>query len=575
MMKTASAFLCAPAPTKPATKWSQGLSSRLGSSPASWSRQSLLLISTALTLFLLVVDSALQPQDWSLTAGSEIAFYLLGLCTAFIYLQFGGGFRKPSKKSSSCGAKEGRGKLSEGGFSAGTPPSHGGFLRKSSSLAPLDKATVSLGPGGGESGTGSSRMPGSRSSSPLHSAVSAALQRDGPDAARRKLLDLEDEGAESDTRAYNLIIQGFIKRSDLQAALDTLDLLLQKGAADEQSFSSVLGFACSKDDVKCAESVVQKMLENGVKPSATAYSAIIQMHARAGNLRQGLSCLRHMKNASIVPELSCYNALIHACSLASRPLEARQCFEAMKGDGLKPSVMTFTALIDVSAKALDLKAAEAWMDEMSDLGIEPNVVSYSAMISACAKVGDLKRAEKWYNKMHERGVEPNAYSYSALINACAKVGDVNAASAWLERGEQAGTAFDAVVYSCVINCCARGGDAERAMAAFDKMRARNIPSNIIIYSALARPFAYRGDWAKVESIAEQMSAEGIDMNDYFLYTLLLAYSRAKPRESARAERAFVQAVKGSNIAVNDRLKKVLASAVGYGRSTQLIQKLSF
>merc|ERR1719401_1317381 len=194
------------------------------------------------------------------------------------------------------------------------------------------------------------------------------------------------------------------------------------------------------------------------------------------------------------------------------------------------------------------------------------------MINVCAKVRDLHRAEYWYTEMKEHGVQPNEFSISALINACARVGDVQAACAWLDRAEQGGTTLDGVVYSCVINACAKIGDSAQAMSIFEKMRAIGIKSHIVTYAALARPFAYSGDWPEVERIAEMLKVDGIAMNDYFLYTLLLAYSRAKPREVARAEATFRSAVQ-EGMVVNDRIEKALASAVGKGRCAYLIRKL--
>merc|ERR1719476_335498 len=193
------------------------------------------------------------------------------------------------------------------------------------------------------------------------------------------------------------------------------------------------------------------------------------------------------------------------------------------------------------------------------------------MIDACARVGDVARAERWHSRMAAEGVQPNAYIYSALINACARAGDVDAACAWLDHAEVSGDPLDSVVYGCVINACGKAGDCERAMAVFQKMRAKHIRSHIIVYGALARPFAYRGDWSEVERIAEDMCADGIAMNDYFLYTMLLAYARAKPPRPDRAEVTFRSAME-SGLRSNARLAKVLASAVGRPRAAQLQER---
>jgi len=301
------------------------------------------------------------------------------------------------------------------------------------------------------------------------------------------------------------------------------------------------------------------------------YSAVIEAHVQQGNVRKASGLLRRMKEAGLAPEPSLYNTLISACGSRGLLSEAREVFSDMKAHGLKPSVVTFTALIDASAKAWDLQSAEHWMTAMSEMNIEANVVSYSTMINCCAKVGDLSRAEFWFDRMREKGVEPNAFSMSALINACAKNGDAEAACAWLKRAQELKMAFDVVVYSCVINACAKAGDAERAMEVFEQMRADGIAANIVIYSALAKPYAYKGEFREVERIAEIMEKEGIVMNDFFLYSLLLAYSRSRVRQAERAEAAFVKAMQ-NGVQMNERIQKVLASAVGYGRAQHLCRQ---
>merc|ERR1719198_2930934 len=108
--------------------------------------------------------------------------------------------------------------------------------------------------------------------------------------------------------------------------------------------------------------------------------------------------------------------------------------------------------------------------------------------------------------------------------------------------EECGVAPDTVVFSSAIDACSKAGDHERGLRLFRKMSAAGVQANIVTYSTLARPFARNGDWGTVERLQAQMEAEGLRMNEYFFYVLLDAYSNAKPKEAARAEQAFRQAM---------------------------------
>merc|ERR1719324_1473153 len=205
--------------------------------------------------------------------------------------------------------------------------------------------------------------------------------------------------------------------------------------------------------------------------------------------------------------------------------------------------------------------------------IEPNVVSYSSMIDACAKAGDPARAERWHRTMVEKGVQPNAHSFSAVINACAKAGDVAAASNHLAAMEKSGVLADVVVYSGVLDACAKAGDTDLAMRTFQQMRSQGIQPNVVSYASLARPFAHKGDWQQVEQLQKELVLEGLNVNSYFLYTLLLAYASARPRQADRAEAAFRNACH-VGIEANKHVLTALARALGRARCHQLVREVA-
>merc|ERR1740133_965173 len=195
------------------------------------------------------------------------------------------------------------------------------------------------------------------------------------------------------------------------------------------------------------------------------------------------------------------------------------------------------------------------------------------MIDACAKGGDPERAELWHTRMLLKGVRPNAHSFSAVINACAKAGNVDSAVHWLNQMESNGVAVDVVVFSSVLDACAKVGDCDKAKLVFDQMRLQGVIPNVGTYASLARPFAHNGDWQEVESLAEQMKSQGLEMNEYFLYALLLSYASSKPRQAERAEQAFRDA-KSMKVGVNKHVMTALARAVGRAKANQLAQDLN-
>jgi len=174
--------------------------------------------------------------------------------------------------------------------------------------------------------------------------------------------------------------------------------------------------------------------------------------------------------------------------------------------------------------------------------------------------------------MLENGIQPNPHSFSAVINACAKAGDVASATEYLEQMEGAGVPADVVVYSSVLDACGKAGDTDVSRKVFKRMRARGVRPNVVAYASMARPFAHHGDWREVEHLSQQMADDGLVMNEYFLYTLLLAYASARPREATRAEAAFRKS-RAEGVPANRHVLAALARATGRARCQELTQEL--
>jgi len=252
---------------------------------------------------------------------------------------------------------------------------------------------------------------------------------------------------------------------------------------------------------------------------------------------------------------------------------AEQWMAELTARGVVPRVTTYTAVIDACGKAGQVDRAEMWMERlMMETNIWPNVITFSAVMDACAKVGALEKARHWHNVMVENGVSPSARTFSILINACAKAGDVMAASQHLAEMEAAGIEGDVVVYTGVIDACARSADTVRAKSVFNMMKSRGVRPNIITYVGLARPHAHVGNWQEVERLAQEMEeTEGLQINEYFLYILLVAYAVSRPKQTKRAEAAYRHA-RSVGVRMNKHVTGALVRAVGRLRSSELAKE---
>jgi len=543
-------------------------------SPWRCNRKSLVAATTLLTtavfsLDMLLNDWTVPSSLWAWLVGDlGIVFSVMGFVTAYVFLCW----RRPRSRPSGCGKyrqasrKQDLVSPAQARLAANVKTQH-----PESPLSPAPCSGTAMG-AENENLRPESPAATSTSTAQVNFAINQAASRGDSRKAAAVLESLAAGGAKVDATSYNLLMRSYAKNNDRHGAECCLKNMCTRGIAPtEYSFNTLMNMCAKSDDAAGVEGWMQQMLTKGVVVTGISYAIVIHTSARQGRVGRAQGWLEKMIDAGLKPDCVHYNSMIHACSVKKDAEGAERWLEKLVEKGLEPTVMTYTALVDACSKSLDVKKAEHWMQQL--LGIQqPNVVSFSAMVDACARVGDLERAERWYGKMHDLGVQPNAYIYSSLINACAKHSDVGAACEWLRRAEESGTTLDVVVYGCVIHACGKAGDSHAAMATFRQMRSQGIQSTIVVYGSLARPFAYAGEWEEVERILEEMTGDGISMNDYILYTLLLAYSRAKPRQSGRAEAAFHKALL-DGVQPNDRLFKVLASAVGRPRCAEILERL--
>ncbi|CAJ1407607.1 unnamed protein product [Effrenium voratum] len=193
------------------------------------------------------------------------------------------------------------------------------------------------------------------------------------------------------------------------------------------------------------------------------------------------------------------------------------------------------------------------------------------MLDACAKAKDPQRALRWHETMLARGLRPNNTTCTALAVALARAGDFAQALGALEAMEDFGLQGDAVAYTCLLDACAKARENLYAQKVFALMKRRGVQPNILTYTSLARAQGNCGRWDKVEELAREMRANyGIRMNDFFLYALLLAYAFGRPRQTEKAEAAFLFYVKEEQVPINKYIISGLSRAVGSQRAKELV-----
>lgn len=91
--------------------------------------------------------------------------------------------------------------------------------------------------------------------------------------------------------------------------------------------------------------VYQKLLDAGLQPISTTYTALISAFGKAGQLDKAMETFQTMIQQGCERSVITYSALISACEKAGKWEVALDLFEQMQHEGCHPNTVTYNSLI--------------------------------------------------------------------------------------------------------------------------------------------------------------------------------------------------------------------------------------
>ncbi|KAJ8702463.1 hypothetical protein PTI98_001174 [Pleurotus ostreatus] len=243
------------------------------------------------------------------------------------------------------------------------------------------------------------------------------------------------------------------------------------------------------------------MLEQGVKPEALSYRAIISTYFNARQTDKAMDAFRTFledaaKGSPERQQLAVYNTVLHGLLIAGRVDEATATFQKMVDEGPRPDVVSYNTFLKFWARTSNFKMLSSVMNNMVAAGIKGDVFSFSTILSALLKVGRDDAPELMIALMRKQGVEPNVAIYSAIMDQQLREQTVEAlhtAMRLLQRMELDPTSQpNEVTYTSFLAGIYRGSWLPPAVAEdwrrniVDRMKRRGIKLNRVTYHILLK-----------------------------------------------------------------------------------------
>ena len=242
--------------------------------------------------------------------------------------------------------------------------------------------------------------------------------------------------------------------------------------------------------------MLQSMSRRGVTADSATYSALVRVcgaaaasvsaEEKAQLLRRAFSLLDDMKQAGLSPTVAVFNSLIDTCTRLSSSEQARSVLRLMAEHGVSADVVTYTSLLSLyrdPAVSVD-QLKQLWYD-LRNSGHQPDAVAYNTAIRAVAQHGEAEYALMLFSDMQQDGVHPSTYTYNALMYACARRPDfyIRAFDLFQQAMAQQHT-LDKHSYSILLYAAARNRDVGNAIKLFEQMEAAGVERDTAAYNTM-------------------------------------------------------------------------------------------
>lgn len=278
---------------------------------------------------------------------------------------------------------------------------------------------------------------------------------------------------------------------------------------------------------------MEQMREEGVAPTLTTYTVLIDGHARMQRFDKAHKLLNEMEQHGLKPNAVTYNAILNGYCRSLRIQEAKQLFTWMDEVGglLEPNVITYSTLIYALAKSGDFVEVNKLMSRMKEKKIRPTTVTFNGLINASVKHGDLVSAERWFAEMQELGCTPTAYTFLPLLGAHANAKEFDKVEAYCKLMEELSVPLNEEITVTLARAFVRNGSNEH----LQRLLAQ-APS-LFLHNAVIDALVKENRMAEAEQQVQRLLEDGFTPNNYTYFPIFAGYTLQRNTNSAA--RVFV------------------------------------
>ncbi|XP_027173380.1 putative pentatricopeptide repeat-containing protein At3g11460, mitochondrial [Coffea eugenioides] len=212
---------------------------------------------------------------------------------------------------------------------------------------------------------------------------------------------------------WNAMISGYAQNGLGTHALDLYYEMESSGISPNAvTFVGVLSSCANLGARRIGQEVEQKIWNLGLGFNLFLKNALINMHARCGNLVRARAIFDEMHEKSLVS----WTAIIGGYGMHGQGDISVELFDEMIRTGIQPDGPVFVTVLSACSHAgLTNKGLGYFAAMQRDYGVKPSIEHYSCVVDLLGRAGRLEDARKLIDSMP---VEPDGAVWGALLGAC-------------------------------------------------------------------------------------------------------------------------------------------------------------
>ncbi|CAO2828675.1 unnamed protein product [Amaranthus hypochondriacus] len=320
--------------------------------------------------------------------------------------------------------------------------------------------------------------------------------------------------SDEDTIPWTTMMSALVQNGYHEKGMDVFAEMCRASVnPDQATFASILRATASLSSLSLGKQLHALILKSGFNSYVHCGSALLDMYAKCGSMRDAVKTFREMPYRNTVT----WNAMISAYAQNGDGEGAIELFEEMISTGLSPDQISFLNVLTACSHCGLVDQGMRYFNNITELHkMEPRREHYIAMVDILCRNGRFGQAEKL---MAEMPFKPDEIMLSSILNSCRIHKNHELAKKVAERLFEI-EVKDAAAYVNMSNIYAVAGEWDKVVVVKKAMRrqgVRKAPAyswveinhKMHIFSANDRAHPRWEDIRrKIESLSKRMEEEG-------------------------------------------------------------------